>query len=212
MVSKKGEGQLKECDLDVSTTQCADANFTVVLNQWVVSNDLDSANQLRSMVYYHLKGIVKKQIDSAARTQRSQHIVDKLPNTTSLLHDVIIKLSAPDEIFDNREQFYTSIALFVRWMLQDELKKRLAKKRNDEFISPALFTDLSTDSFLYVNFDNALSALERANARCYKIALLHYYLGQNVEEIQTQLSLSGSTVYSELSAAKAFLRVQCDAA
>lgn len=198
--------------MDVSTTQCADANFTVVLNQWVVSNDLDSANQLRSMVYYHLKGIVKKQIDSAARTQRSQHIVDKLPNTTSLLHDVIIKLSAPDEIFDNREQFYTSIALFVRWMLQDELKKRLAKKRNDEFISPALFTDLSTDSFLYVNFDNALSALERANARCYKIALLHYYLGQNVEEIQTQLSLSGSTVYSELSAAKAFLRVQCDAA
>lgn len=198
--------------MDVGAEHITDANFTVVLNQWVVSNDLDSANQLRSMVYYHLKGIVKKQIDSAARTQRSQHIVDKLPNTTSLLHDVIIKLSAPDEIFDNREQFYTSIARFVRWMLQDELKKRLAKKRNDEFISPALFTDLSTDSFLYINFDNALTALERANARCYKIALLHYYLGQNVEEIQTQLSLSGSTVYSELSAAKAFLKVQCDAA
>ena len=44
-------------------------NFTEVLNQWVVSNDLDSANQLRSMVYYHLKHIVKKQIRGVKRVQ-----------------------------------------------------------------------------------------------------------------------------------------------
>lgn len=36
--------------------------FTEVLNAWVINNDLKSANQLRSIVYYHLKGMVKKQI------------------------------------------------------------------------------------------------------------------------------------------------------
>ena len=184
-------------------------NFTEVLNQWVVSNDLDSANQLRSMVYYLLKHIVKKQIRGVKRVQRKKDIADKLPNTTSILHDIIIELTAPDEIFDSREQFYTHIALFVRWMIQDELKKRLAKKRTADLQSEVLLPELATESFLFVEFDNALTALEKANERCYRIALLHFYLGQEVEQIQTQMSLSNSTVYSELSAAKAFLKVQC---
>lgn len=184
-------------------------NFTEVLNQWVVSNDLESANQLRSMVYYHLKHIVNKQISSVKRVNANEDIIEKLPNTTSILHDVIIKLTAPDEIFDSREQFYTHIARFVRWMIQDELKKRFAKKRSADVQSEALLSELAAESSLFVEFDNALTALEKANERCYRIALLHFYLGQEVEQIETQMSLSNSTVYSELSAAKAFLKVQC---
>lgn len=184
-------------------------NFTEVLNKWVVSNDLESANQLRSMVYYHLKHIVNKQISSVKRVNANEDIIEKLPNTTSILHDVIIKLTAPDEIFDSREQFYTHIARFVRWMIQDELKKRFAKKRSADVQSEALLSELAAESSLFVEFDNALTALEKANERCYRIALLHFYLGQEVEQIETQMSLSNSTVYSELSAAKAFLKVQC---
>lgn len=101
--------------------------FTEVLNAWVINNDLKSANQLRSIVYYHLKGMVKKQISKKAESDNALSLLDKLPNTTSLLHDVIIKLTAPDEIFENRQQFYASLAVFVRWMLQDEIKKRSAK-------------------------------------------------------------------------------------
>ena len=186
--------------------------FTEVLNAWVINNDLKSANQLRSIVYYHLKGMVKKQISKKAESDNALSLLDKLPNTTSLLHDVIIKLTAPDEIFENRQQFYASLAVFVRWMLQDEIKKRSAKKRTNELEDVVQITNASIDSGLYLSFDNALSSLENVSKRCYQIALLHYYLGQNVGEITSQLNLSESTVYNELSAAKAYLRVQCEAA
>lgn len=35
---------------------------TVLLNSWIEQNDLNSANQLKSIIYYHLKGLVKKQL------------------------------------------------------------------------------------------------------------------------------------------------------
>jgi hypothetical protein len=34
--------------------------LTEILNRWIVDNNLDSANQLRSIIHHHLKGIVKK--------------------------------------------------------------------------------------------------------------------------------------------------------
>ncbi|WP_218420038.1 ECF-type sigma factor, partial [Alteromonas lipotrueae] len=146
--------------------------FTEVLNAWVINNDLKSANQLRSIVYYHLKGMVKKQISKKAESDNALSLLDKLPNTTSLLHDVIIKLTAPDEIFENRQQFYASLAVFVRWMLQDEIKKRSAKKRNSDLEDAVQITDASIDAGLYLSFDNALSSLENVSKRCYQIALL----------------------------------------
>ena len=76
---------------------------TELLNSWVIHNDLKSANQLRSIIYYHLKGIVKKQIVSQASSNK---VMEHLPNTTSFLHEVLVQLSPPKEIFDNREQFF----------------------------------------------------------------------------------------------------------
>jgi hypothetical protein len=44
--------------------------LTEILNRWIVDNDLDSANQLRSIIYYHLKGIVKKKSPLKPRRAR----------------------------------------------------------------------------------------------------------------------------------------------
>ena len=51
--------------------------FTEVLNAWVINNDLKSANQLRSIVYYHLKGMVKKQISKKAESDNGLSLLDK---------------------------------------------------------------------------------------------------------------------------------------
>ncbi|MFT6836237.1 MAG: RNA polymerase sigma factor (TIGR02999 family) [Francisellaceae bacterium] len=187
-------------------------NFTVILNTWITYNDLTSANQLKSMVYYHLKGIVKNQIANKSKRTNSTKLLEQLPNTTSLLHDVFVQLVPPQEIFDNREQFYVSLALFVRWMLLDELKAKNAQKRcfNNEKVTDLLsFPD---DNEPYFIFDEALSKLEKLSPRCYKIALLHYYLGYEITEIKTELNIKKSTVYNELSTAKAYLRTQYQAA
>ena len=187
-------------------------NFTVILNTWITHNDLKSANQLKSMVYYHLKGIVKNQIENKANQTNSTQLLEQLPNTTSLLHDVFVQLIPPKEIFDNRQQFYVSLALFVRWMLLDELKAKNALKRccNNENITN--FLNFPDDIEPYFLFDEALSKLEKLSLRCYEIALLHYYLGYEVTEIKAELNLKKSTVYNELSAAKAYLRTQYQAA
>ena len=183
--------------------------FTEILNSWVVNNDLDSANQLRSIIYYHLKGIVKKQISTKAQKSCSQDLIDQLPNTTSLLHDVLASLTPPSEIFDNRGQFFLSLASFVRWMLLDDLKAKSAKKRTQE---QAFMTDVLVqidDPEPYHLFDAALTKLKKLSPRSYNVALLHYFLGYDIDDVKTELGINKSTVYNELLTANAYLRTQC---
>ncbi len=75
-------------------------DFTLILNSWIRDGDLTSANQLKSIIYYHLKGIVKKQIKSKADKLNSTQLLEQLPNTTSLLHDVLVKIEPPGQCVD----------------------------------------------------------------------------------------------------------------
>jgi len=186
---------------DVSPSE----NFTEILNCWVTNNDLKSANQLRSIIYYHLKGIIKKQIASKASTSK---LIEQLPNTTSLLHEALVQLSPPKEIFDNRKQFFLSLASFVRWMLLDDIKAKNAKKRTNNNENLTDYIPLSENPEPYINFDNALSKLAKLAPRSYQVALLHYFLGYDIKDISFELSLKKSTIYNELSTAKAYLRTQ----
>ena len=179
---------------------------TELLYSWVTTNDLHSANQLKGIIYYHLKGIVKKQL---IKKNSSAKFINQLPNTTSFLHEVLVQLSPPTEIFDSREQFFISLASFVRWMLLDDLKAKNALKRTNNVESITELMPLPEDPEPYINFDNALSKLADLAPRAYQVALLHYFLGYDIKEISEELSLKKSTVYNELSSAKAYLRTQC---
>jgi len=187
-------------------------DLTVIVNSWVIKNDLKSTNQLKSMIYYHLKGIVKKQITNKAQKIKHGSLIDQLPNTTSLLHDALVRLVPPKEIFENRNQFYTSLALFVRWMLLDALKSKNAQKRIIKHNNVIELLGLDIESEPYLSFDFALSQLEKLSPRCYEIALLHYYLGFDITVITSKLNLQKSTVYNELTTAKAYIREQYQAA
>jgi RNA polymerase sigma factor (TIGR02999 family) len=194
-----------------SLTTDEEQPFTEILNRWIVNNDLDSANQLRSIVYYHLKGIVKNQIGDKAKKSHSQQLIDQLPNTTSLLHEVLASLTPPKEIFDNKEQFLVSLASFVRWMLLDDLKAKSALKRTTDELRITEFLSLPEAPEAFLTFDRALSKLEHLLPRSYTVALMHYFLGHDIEQITTALNIEKSTVYNELSTAKAYLRTQCQA-
>lgn len=190
-------------------------NFTVVLNNWVSYNDLASAKQLKSMVYYHLKAIVKKNINDRKSSinnkqtiENTTELLHQLPNTTSLLHEALIQLHAPDEIYDNREQYFLSLATFVRWVLLDELKAKNAQKRSGKNESITQLLNMADVQDDYILFDESLTRLESLSARCYKVALLHYYLGYGIDEIKAEFNIKKSTVYNELSTAKAYLRNQ----
>ncbi|MBL4629782.1 MAG: hypothetical protein JKY14_00980 [Paraglaciecola sp.] len=194
-----------------STTILEGQPFTEILNRWVINNDLDSANQLRSIVYYHLKGIVKNQIGEKAQKSDSQNLIYQLPNTTSLLHEVLVSLSPPKEIFDNQQQFLVSLALLVRWMLLDDLKAKAAQKRIEDVPVITAFLSQLEAPETFITFDRALSKLEQHMPRSYTVALMHYFLGYDIAQITSVLKIEKSTVYNELSTAKAYLRTQCQA-
>lgn len=183
-------------------------DFTLILNTWINNGDIASANQLKSMVYLHLKGIVKKQINEKAKHLTSTSLLEQLPNTTSLLHDAFMLLVPPKEIMDNREQFYTSLALFVRWLLLDELKAKQAQKRSSKQENFTKLLSIHDQQDPYFSFDDAFSGLKKLAPRSYKIALLHYYLGFDVTEIMPIVSFNKTTVYNELATAKAYIRTQ----
>lgn len=185
-----------------------EGSFTVLLNTWVINNDLASANQLKSAVYYHLKRITKSQL--ASKKHNANLTIEGLPNTTSLLHDVLLHLKPPTELFESRQPFFVSLAAFVRWMLLDTMKAKQAKKRitPDQHEFNALFEE-TEEIEPYLAFEHALSKLETESPRVFQVALLHYFMGLDVSGISAELSLQKSTIYNELSTAKAYLRAHC---
>ena len=210
----KNNNKNSQLDQQQASTKILEGQpFTEILNRWVINNDLDSANQLRSIVYYHLKGVVKNQITEKALKSDSQNLIEQLPNTTSLLHEVLVSLTPPKEIFDNKEQFLVSLALLVRWMLLDDLKAKAAQKRNkEEHLITTFLPYLEADTpEVFITFDRALSKLEQLLPRSYTVALMYYFLGYDITKITAVLKIEKSTVYNELSTAKAYLRTQCQA-
>ncbi len=194
-------------DLASSKSKCS-TDFTHILNSWINTGNIQSANQLKSMVYHHLKGIVKKQIAERHKKDEQLAITEQLPNTTSLLHEVLIQLTPPQENMNSREEYYLSLALFVRWMLLDELKAKQAQKRNHQKGSISILLNLNDNSDPYFRFDDAFSQLKSLAPRSYNIALLHYYLGFKVSEMTEIVSLKSAMIYNELATAKAYIRSQ----
>jgi len=187
------------------------AEITELLDAWI-EGEIESEAQLKSLIYHHLKGVVKQQINGQIKRQPACSA--QLPNTTSFLHDALIQLVPPQECIRDSKQFYNYLALFIRRMLLDELKASHAQKRGAG-VEHIKLTDLmfdEGDNHLYLRFEHALEELKSISTRCFEVALLHYFLGFNVKKIEKELTLSYRTVYRELDTAKAYIRAQLQAA
>jgi DNA-directed RNA polymerase specialized sigma24 family protein len=94
-------------------------------------------------------------------------------------------------------------------MLLDDLKAKSTQKRTQEqaYITGSLIQ--IDDPEPYHLFDTALTKLQTLSPRSYKVALLHYFLGYDIEDMKTELGINKSTVYNELLTANAYLRTQC---
>lgn len=184
-------------------------SITLLLNKWGCG-DIDSGNILKEQIYFHIKNITKDQINKKNIENERSHTFEELPNPTSLLHNVLMELPYPDEVIENRQHYYKSLALFIRRMLLDELKIQNAQKRGggseQVSITEILFHGENNQAYLF--FDEALSKLEALSKRCFEITLQHYFLGLSIAKLMQNFSVSEKTVYRDLNAGKAFLRTQ----
>jgi len=175
-------------------------HITQLLTQLTGGNRA-AVDELTPLIYRELKRIAGGQL----RNERPGHTLQ----ATALVHEAYLKLvDQRDVSWQNRAHFFGVAAQAMRRILLDYAKQRVREKRGggqhrttlDEglAVAPERASDL-------VVIDEALSRLERLDARQAKIVELRFFGGLSVEETAEAMGISAPTVKREWAMAKAWL-------
>ncbi len=175
-----------------------------LLNNWQ-NNCLDSEKKLKALVYQHLKEVCRSHLSNYKKQIDATFVINNLPTTTCLLHQSLIELIPPNYSVEHKTQFNRYLSLFIRNLLIDEIRKIKASKRTPVTYSDESFNEASPEHYLSLN--SALTLLEKQHPEKADIFSQHYFLGLEPKQLAEQLNISKATVYRELDAAKAFIRV-----
>lgn len=155
-----------------------------------------------------LFGAVYERLKSMASRQRARASGATL-NTTGLVHELYLKLSASTELnFASPVQFFDYAAQAMRHILVDRARERMSLKRGGDVILE------SDDAFSQVaggtaertlELDDALRRLEREDARAARLVALHYFAGLSLPEIAALTGVAARTLNRDWRFARAFL-------
>ena len=76
--------------------------------------------------------LVYSELRSLAHVQRLRHGAAETLNTTALLHEAYLKMSASDEVWANRRHFFRVAARVMRQVMVDYARRQKAAKRGGE--------------------------------------------------------------------------------
>jgi RNA polymerase sigma-70 factor (ECF subfamily) len=151
--------------------------------------------QLRDLAGYYLRG------------ERRDHTLQP----TALVHEAYLRLRNQRQVdWKNRAQFVGIAAQMMRRVLKTHANARTAAKRGgddalritlDDAIDFSQRCDLTVAAV-----DEALSELEKLDARQGRIVELRFFGGLTVEEISKLLEISPATIKREWVSAKRFLQ------
>lgn len=183
------------------------------MEQWIQliqawqQGDNDSGEQLKASIYHHLKNITQQQ-----RLKLNGNLnagIEQLPQTTVLLHEALLNFFPPNTQLDTIYKLNNYLALFIRNFLIDEIRKISTKKRGGEILLTQLtglnFHQEQLDE--YFTFERAIVSLEQQHPHKSNLISLHYFLGLNKSQLAQQFNVSERTIYRELCAAKAYIKV-----
>ncbi|CAM2005702.1 ECF-type sigma factor [Acanthopleuribacter pedis] len=136
-------------------------------------------------------------------------------SATDLLHETFPKLlDYPlSRDFENRAQFYALVKSLMLYLL---LNYRRKKGRRDRYRHPDEVTALAApdmpalDLATLTTLEQGLQRLQKIAPRQAQIVTMRFFEDQSFQAIQDQLSLSRTTVYTDLKAALLFLRHHLD--
>jgi RNA polymerase sigma factor (TIGR02999 family) len=171
---------------------------TLLLGEWAQGNS-QALDQLTPLVYAELHQLAAGYL----RHERPDHTLQP----TALVHEAYLRLVDQQNLnWQNRSHFYGVAARLMRQILVDYARRRRAGKRAgcevpiEETISFA--RERSAD---LVALDDALSELEKLDARKCKAIELRYFGGLSMEEIAQALEISPVTVRRDLRMAETWL-------
>ncbi len=169
-------------------------------SQQTAQSPVQQTDVLFTAVYERLKAL--------ASTQRARAGGATL-NTTALVHELYLKLSASNELnFASPAQFFDYAAQAMRHILVDRARERMCLKRGGEVVmenedAAMLVADGTAGRTL--ELDDALRRLEREDMRAARLVALHYFAGLSFPEIAALSGVATRTLNRDWRFARAFL-------
>jgi RNA polymerase sigma-70 factor, ECF subfamily len=164
--------------------------------------DRDAVDLLLPVIYDELRKLAANYL----RRERPDHTLQP----TALVHEAYLRLVDQTRVnWQNRAHFFGVAARLMREVLIEYARAKNRQKRGGEFK-----TQIALDSAVsfrnqkqldVVAVDDALSKLEKLDARQSRIVEMKFFGGLTVEEIGEVLSVSPATVKREWSTAKLML-------
>lgn len=172
---------------------------TQLLSSWR-NGDADALEKLTPMIYEELRRLA----DRYMRSEKAGHTLQP----TALVHEAFIRLVDADLAYKNRMHFFAVAASMMRRLLVDHARARNSAKRGGGqsavFFDEGMIAGEAPDDTL-LELDDALSRLREFDERKSRIVELLFFGGLNYEEVATAMDLGRTTVYRELTVAKAWL-------
>ncbi|MCG8403703.1 MAG: sigma-70 family RNA polymerase sigma factor [Phycisphaerales bacterium] len=167
--------------------------------------DVNSGNgevaRLLPLVYDELRTLA----DRYLQQERPNHTLQ----ATALVHEAYMRLSEQKNVhWDNRAQFFSLAATFMRRVLVNHAKHHRRAKRGGGLRRVALEEGLlvtpQPQSDL-VALDEALTKLAHVDARKSQMVELRYFAGLSIDEVAELIGVSKATVKRDWILAKAWL-------
>ena len=185
----------------------SDATDITVLLRAVASGDATALEQLLPQVYAQLRSLARARL----RGEQVGHTL----TPTDLVHEAYLKLvPLPDVEWQSRAHFFAIASRAMRHVLVDHAERRSAAKRGGGQTMLALSDDgLATATPLddLIALGDALSRLERVDARQARVVECRFFGGLSLEETAEALNISPATVSRDWTFARAWLHRELDA-
>jgi len=174
---------------------------TELLRQWS-EGDQNALDQLMPLIHDELHRLAHNHI----RREQPGHILQ----TSALINEAYLRLVDQPKIgWENRSHFFGIAARLMRHILVDEARKRKSDKRGGSIIRVPLdeaANVVEQQATNVVVLDDALTRLEKIDARQSEIVELRFFGGLTIEETAEVLKVSPGTVMRDWTFARAWLR------
>lgn len=177
--------------------------ITELLRQWC-AGDKTAEPKLFALLQPELHAIAVRQL----RLQKHATL-----RPTELTNDVLLQLHQGQFQFSQSQELYALAARMIRFYVVDYHRNKTTLKRGADFEFVPLDGLEDQDTAQVVTHDwvavsQAITCLEREDARCGKLVELRFFLGNTIEEAAENLSISSATAQRLWRFSRAFLLKQ----
>ena len=175
-------------------------NYVTTILNALQAGDPRAAEELFPIVYDELRQLAARKV---AHEKPGQSL-----NATALVHEAYLRLVGNQQ-FEGRGHFFAAAAEAMRRILIENARRRGRLKRGGRRLRLELLdqaVSLPEDPALLLSLEELLTRLEAEDPAAAKIASLHLFGGQTVEEAGHVLGQSRAVAYRNWKYARAWLR------